>query len=189
MLRKLKLKVFKYLTTPKMLSYYKFDNLITNTRISTSVQFIKEENINIGENVFIWHNVILDGSSNLTISEGCQIGANVSIFTHSSHMSIRLFGRYYTDKCLGRKEDAYILKDVSIGKYTFIATGSVVLPGVNIGKGCIVSANSLVTKNIPDYAIIQGNPAEIIGDTRKIDKRYLNKSKDFSKYYNEWNNE
>jgi acetyltransferase-like isoleucine patch superfamily enzyme len=128
----------------------------------------------------------LDGSSGLTIEEGCQIGANVSIFTHSSHISIRLFGKHYSDECKGRVEDGYILKKVLIGKYTFIATGSVILPGVTIGKGCIISANALVNKNVPDYAIVQGNPAEIIGDTRRLDSRYLKRSEQFKNYYEEW---
>jgi acetyltransferase-like isoleucine patch superfamily enzyme len=169
-----------------MLSYYKNNKLIKKTRISSSVEFIKEENIEIGENVFVWHHTILDGSSKLTISEGCQIGANVSIFTHSSHIAIRLFGKHYTNECKGKIEDGYILKQVFIGKYTFIATGSVILPGITIGKGCIVSANSLVTQNLPDYAIVQGNPAQIIGDTRKLDKRYLKRDKKFQDYYQEW---
>ena len=187
MLQKLKLKIFKYLTSPRMLPYYVNNQIVYNTRVSSSVEFIKNNKIKIEEHVFIWHNVILDGSAGLTISEGCQIGANVSIFTHSSHIAIRLFGKHYSNECFGRKEDGYMLKDVFIGNYTFIGTGSVVLPGVHIGTGCIVSANSLVNQNIPDYAIVQGNPAKIIGDTRKLDKRYLKKNIKFQKYYNEWN--
>lgn len=186
MFQKLKLKIFMYLTKPRMLPYYDNNIAIKDTRISSTVEFIKKDQIKIEENVFIWHNTILDGSAGLTISEGCQIGSHVAIFTHSSHISIRLFGKHYSDECHGRIEDGYILKEVHVGSYTFIATGSVILPGVHIGKGCIVSANSLVNQDVPDYAIVQGNPAKIIGDTRRLDKRYLKRDKKFEQYYNEW---
>jgi len=188
MFQKMKIKLFKYFTRSRMFPY--FDNngkIVKNTRISSSVLFIEESNISIGENIFIWQNTILDGSGKLTISEGCQIGANVSIFTHSSHFAIRLFGRYYAEKCFGEVNKGYIKKEVFVGKYTFIATGSIILPGVNIGKGVIIAPNSVVNINLPDYSIVQGNPCVIIGDTRKIDKKYLKNSDEFTQYYNEWN--
>lgn len=56
--------------------------------------------------------------------------------------------------------------DIRIGKSVWIAAGSIISGGVNIGDGVIVMANSVVTKNVPDYAIVAGTPAKIIGDTR-----------------------
>ena len=184
-------RLFRWIHKPRMLNnIYKNSNgsLAVNTRFSSTVDFINKDKIILGDNIFIWHNAILDGTGELEIEDGCQIGANVGIFTHSSHMSIRLLGRKYS-QVQGPKEEGYILKKVKIGKYSFIATGAVILPGITIGKGCIVSANSLVTKSIPDYAIVQGNPAQIIGSSDRIDKRYLNNNKELQKYYNEWNNE
>ncbi|MEA3352464.1 MAG: acyltransferase [Campylobacterota bacterium] len=190
-LLQLRAKFFSWLHQPRMLNnIYVNPNgeLARNTRFSSTVDFVNQKNIYLGDNIFIWHNSILDGTAGLEIEEGCQIGANVSIFTHSSHMTIRLFGKNYS-KNRGTKEDGYILKSVKIGKYSFISTGAVILPGVSVGKGCIVSSNSLITRNIPDYSIVQGNPAEIIGSTETIDKRYLKKNNQFKEYYNEWNNE
>lgn len=48
---------------------------------------------------------------------------------------------------------------VEIGDGTFIGIGTVVLPNVRIGKGCIIGANSVVTKSIPDYSVASGAPA------------------------------
>lgn len=182
---------FRWVHRPRMLNNIfinRSGTLAKNTRFSSTVDFINRDNIVLGDNIFIWHNSILDGTGGLEIEEGCQIGANVGIFTHSSHMSIRLLGKGYANNKSTQKE-GYIIQKVKIGKYSFIASGAIILPGVRIGKGCIISANALVTKSVPDYAIVQGNPAEIIGSTQRLDTRFLKKSEQLQEYYNEWNNE
>lgn len=55
---------------------------------------------------------------------------------------------------------------VYIGENAFIGASVVVLPGTHIGKSVIIGAGAVVKGNIPDYAIVVGNPAKIIGDTR-----------------------
>ncbi len=56
--------------------------------------------------------------------------------------------------------------DIHIGKSTWIAAGAIISGGVTIGDGVIIAANTMVTKNIPDYAIVAGTQGKIIGDTR-----------------------
>lgn len=56
--------------------------------------------------------------------------------------------------------------DINIGSGAWIASGAVIVGGVSIGNNVIVAANSVVTKSVPDYAIVAGVPAKIIGDTR-----------------------
>ncbi len=51
---------------------------------------------------------------------------------------------------------------VSIGDHTFLGFGCVVLPGVCIGRHCVIGANSTVTRDVPDYSVAVGNPARII---------------------------
>lgn len=55
-----------------------------------------------------------------------------------------------------------ITKPVSIGDGCWIGEKVCILPGVNIGKKCIIGAGSVVTKSIPDYSIAAGNPARVI---------------------------
>ena len=50
---------------------------------------------------------------------------------------------------------------------------SIILYNVTIGKNTIVGAGSVVTKDVPDYAIVVGNPARIVGDTRELLKKRL----------------
>jgi len=190
-LLQLRANFFKWLHKPRMLNnIYKNPDgtLARNTRFSSTVEFVNSNNIILGHDIYIGHNVILDGTSKLEIEEGCQIAAKVSIITHSSHISIRLFGKEY-NQCSGNADDGYILGEVTIGKYTFIGTNTTISPDITIGKGCIIGANSFVNTDLPDYSIAYGSPAIIRGDTRKVDKKYLNNNKQFQEYYDEWNNE
>lgn len=59
-------------------------------------------------------------------------------------------------------EQNAIIKDTTIGEDCWIGTGAKILKGVNIGNGVVIGANSVVTKDIPDYAIVGGIPAKII---------------------------
>lgn len=154
------------------------------TRISDTALIMRPENLSIGDNVWIWHHTILDATEGLVIGEGCQIGAWVGIFTHGSQNSIRLYGSSYVD-IPAEARKGYTRGLVSIGDYTFIGAGCSVFPGVNIGKGCIIAASSLVTKDIPDYSIVQGIPGRIIGDTRKLDKELLEKYPELKEFYYE----
>jgi len=51
---------------------------------------------------------------------------------------------------------------VSIGDGSFLGIGSVVLPGVTLGRNCVVGANAVVTSSFPDYSVVVGNPARLV---------------------------
>jgi acetyltransferase-like isoleucine patch superfamily enzyme len=155
---------------------------LVNTRVSNSSSLGSVERLNIGDNVFIGHFNFIDASNGISIEEGCQITNYVSIITHSSHISIRLYGKHYA----GSKMKGYVKGSVFIGKYTFVGPHSVIMPGTIIGKGSIVSAYSLVKGEFPDFSIIAGNPAKVIGDTRKIDERYFIENPELKTFYEEW---
>ena len=153
------------------------------TRIGSTVTLIGENNFNIENNVYIGQYNFIEATNGITIKEGCQITNFISIITHSSHKSIRLYGKHYTkvsDKI------AYGKGSVTIGKFTFVGPHSVIMPNTVIGKGSIVSAYSYVQGEFPDYSIIGGNPAQVIGDTRELDKPYLDKHSELKGYYDEW---
>lgn len=154
------------------------------TRISNIVFFHHPENIRISDNVFVGHYSILDGTGGLEIQEGVQIAGWAGLYTHSSHIAIRIYGKHYP-QVPEKEKVGYQTAPVKIEKYVFVGAGSKIFPGVTIGKGSIVSANSVVTKDIPPFSIVRGNPAEIVGDVRNLDKRFL-EDKLLRQYYEEW---
>ncbi len=61
-----------------------------------------------------------------------------------------------------REQDAPKRRPVVIKNDVWVGARSIILPGVNVGSHVIIGAGSIVTKNIPDYAIVAGNPAKLI---------------------------
>ncbi len=165
--------IFSFFYTPFMV--YGFYNRVQKkfmkyTRISSTSKVMYKKNLDVEDNVWIGHYSLLDASNGIKIGKNVQTGSHISIFSHSSHYSIRLLGDTYlnTNNRIG-----YINGEVNIGDYTFIGTGTVIFPGVRIGKGCLIKACSVVTKSFPDYAIISGNPAVQMGSTIQLDEKYF----------------
>lgn len=61
---------------------------------------------------------------------------------------------------------------IVIGDYAWVATSAIVLPGVTIGRGSVVGAGAVVRRDVPDYAIVSGNPATAHSSLRTTDLRY-----------------
>lgn len=152
------------------------------TRYSSTTFFVDKQKINIANHCWIWHHTIIDGSNGVTIGEGAQIGAWVGIFTHSSHLSIRLLGRSFISADRSDKV-GYLTGSVEIGEYSFIGAGSYILPKVKIGKGCIVAAASVVICDVPDFSVVSGNPAKVIGSTLNLDRKYFKNASVQSSYF------
>ena len=68
----------------------------------------------------------------------------------------------------------------------FIGPHVTIMPDTHIGKGCIVSAYSYVKGDFPDFSIIAGNPAKVIGDTRTIDESFLKENPSLKSNYDAW---
>lgn len=182
-IRKLKVMISRQVG-PVMI--YGFKNpsgeVMNRTRYGSTTYFQGLKSIEMGNHVYIAQNCFIDGSNGLEIGEGCQICSFTSIVTHSSHISIRLYGRHYQ----GADMVAYNKGKVSIGDYTFIGPNSTIMPETRIGKGSIVAAYSYLKGDFPDFSIIAGNPAKIVGDTREIDEPFLLKHPELREFYNEW---
>jgi len=144
----------------------------------THVSF-KNENLKIGKNVFIGHFNYIDAfNAKLEIGDNVQITNYCQLLTHSTHNTLRFN--------LTNINDVNILKNINkigeliIGENTYIGPHTVIMPNTKVGKNCIVSAYSFVHGDFPDFSIIRGIPAKIIGDTRKIDSDLLEKYPELS---------
>ena len=60
------------------------------------------------------------------------------------------------------------VRPVKIGYGTFVGVNAIILPGVEIGRCCIIGAGAVVTKSMPDYSVVGGNPAKALGDVREL---------------------
>ena len=157
-----------------------------NIRISSSSVLGNKKRLLLNKNVYIGHYSRIDASNGIEIDEGVQLASYCSILTHSSHRSIRLYGDKYLDY---KNPIGYIKGSVFIGKYTFVGPHSMIMPNTNIGKGCLISAYSFVQGDFPDFSIIAGNPAVVIGDTRDSDKKLLEQHPELKPFYEAWANE
>ena len=157
--------------------------IIKDTRISSSTVIEHPQKLVLNNNIFIGHYNYIEASNGMEIGEGCQITNFVSITTHSSHDSIRIYGKQYRQFQI---HNGYMRGAIKIGEYTFIGPHCVIMPGTNIGKGCIIQAFSYVKGSFDDFSIIAGNPAKKIGDTRDRDKKLIEKFPELEKFYNEW---
>ena len=100
--------------------------------------------------------------NSITVGNFCSIARNVSVQEMShrtdSLTSYFIFQHVFKEKNLDETSKGAI----TIGSDVWIGTQTVILSGVKIGNGAIIAANSVVTKDVPDFAIVGGVPAKII---------------------------
>ena len=156
--------------------------IISKTRISNTTFIDHPESLELGENVYIGHHNFIEASQGITIHEGCQLTSFITMTSHSSHLSLRIYGANYA----GADMKGYVKGKIEIGRYSFIGPHVTIMPATHIGKGCIVSAYSYVKGDFPDFSIIAGNPAKVIGDTRTIDESFLKENPSLKSNYDAW---
>ena len=111
------------------------------------------DKISLGHRVYININcTFLDGGL-ITIGNDCLIGPNVQILTINHAVSPE-----------ARLDKANFTSPVTIEDNVWIVAGAIILPGVSIGKGAVIGAGSVVTKDVPSNTLFAGNPARYIRD-------------------------
>jgi len=159
------------------------DKFLSNVRIGSSTFIDHPQNLTLGDHVYIGHHNFIEASHHIEIAEGCQITNYINITTHSSHQAIRLYGRHYTKF---KSHVGFIKGSIRIGAYSFIGPHSVIMPETNIGKGSVVAAYSYIQGTFPDFSILKGNPAKIVGNTKEKDNKMLEDHPDLRPFYQEW---
>jgi len=122
------------------------------------IRFYDSRNISVGNDTIIGEGTVLDGREKLMVGNHVDIASEVMIYNSKHDI-----------------ENEYFLpvsSPVTIEDYVFIGPRSIILPGVKIGKGAIVAAAAVVTKDVPPYAIVAGVPAKIIGERKLKDLHY-----------------
>ena len=109
--------------------------------------------VSVGRETWIGPYVLLDGSGGqVRVGSTCSLAVGVHIYTHDTIGWALSGGRLAPRRA-----------PVSIGDCTYVGPQSIVAAGVRVGSRCLIAANSLVHRNVPDSTIVGGNPARRLG--------------------------
>ena len=148
------------LATPYSEEYFKlmkelfYNQIGENSIVNNKLTVVRPKNVKIGKNVNIMNGVLMMSAGGITIEDNVRIAANVQLISNNHDPYDR-----YVITC----------KPILIKEGVWINAGATILPGVTVGKYAIVGANSVVSKDIPDYAVAVGTPAKVV--------KYLDKTK------------
>lgn len=126
-----------------------------NTKVGTFVEV--QKNARVGARCKI--------SSHTFICEGVVIDDEVFVGHGVMFINDRYPQASNADGSLQTESD-WIVEPTRVKRRASIGTNATVLSGVCIGEGALVGAGAVVTKNVPDFAIVAGVPARVVGDTR-----------------------
>ena len=125
-----------------------------------STQQWREKGVQIGQNTLIYPDVNLgrNGKDPITIGNNCVL-TGCTVLGHDAS----------TNKELGLERS--MIQPVIIEDDCFIGYQSIILMGITIGKGSIVGAGAVVTKDVPPGSVVAGNPAKVIGTVNDLVER------------------
>ena len=134
------------------------------------------EGANIGKNCVLSKNVYID--HDVKIGDNCKIQNNVSVYFDAELEEGVFIGPHVcftndkiprainidgTPKGGGSDGSDWKIEKITIHKGAAIGANSTLLPGITIGKWAMIAAGSIVTKDVPDYALMVGTPAKCVG--------------------------
>lgn len=126
--------------------------------IYMGAQFFYPAGVQIGKGTAVGQNTFLDGRDKLIIGDHVDIASDVMIYNSEHDMN---------------SEDFHAVNnEVEIGDYVFIGPRAIILPGVKIGKGAIIAAGAVVTKDVPEFTMVGGVPAKMITERKNKDLHY-----------------
>jgi acetyltransferase-like isoleucine patch superfamily enzyme len=151
-----------------------FKKIGKNVIFERGVLVFHPENISLGDDIYIGHNTILKGyfKNIMEIGSGTWIGQNC--FFHSAggltigeNVGIGPYVKILSSSHIPQIGTPILhcpleFKEVVVESGSDLGTGAILLPGVRIGEGSIVGAGSVVTKDVPKFAVVAGVPARLI---------------------------
>lgn len=120
----------------------------SGSTIHTGARFYNVANISIGEDTIIGEQVVLDGRDKLVIGNHVDFATQVMV--------------YNAEHDLEDKDFKAVTAPVVIEDYVFVGPRAIILPGVKIGKGAVVAAGAVVSKDVEPFTVVGGVPAKLI---------------------------
>jgi len=136
-------------------------SLGNNVRLSGKVtigspHLYDKPTLTIGNDVFVGHMTIFDVGQEITVGDGVLIAGGCYISDNDGHPA----GAYA--RARGMPVGPEGVRPVRIGALAWLGRSATILKGVTIGEGAIVGAGSVVTKDVPPFTLVAGNPAKVI---------------------------
>ena len=161
----------------KKLIFYNFLLKFKNLTDKTGVHIAKGSKIicrstHIGDGSRINGPITIKGKGHCTIGKYVAFGYNIRFIT-SNHEVSDVVLQYALAKKIGLVPKAGKKKNIDIGHNVWIGDNSILVPGITVGNGAAIGAGSVVTKDVPPYAIVAGAPAKFIRyrfDEARIDE-------------------
>ncbi len=140
--------------------FYRLTGIVigAGSTIHMGARFYNPLNITLGEDTIIGENAVLDGRAKLTIGDHVDIATGVMIYNSQHDIESNDFHA--------------ISEQVVIDDYVFIGPRAIILPGIKIGKGAVVAAGAVVTKDVGPFEIVGGVPAKVIGERKNKELHY-----------------
>ncbi len=122
----------------------------TGSTLHMGTRFYYPSNISIGKDSIIGEGAVLDGRGLLQIGDHVDFATEVMVYNAQHDIESPTFSA--------------ITEPVVINDYVFVGPRAIILPNVTIGKGAVVAAGAVVTKDVEPFAIVGGVPAKVIGE-------------------------
>lgn len=122
-------------------------------------------NIELGENFYANHNLVILDAAKVTFGDNVFIGPNCSFYTPQHPLDVET-----------RNKGLEYAFPITIGNNVWFGGDITVLPGVKVGSNTVIGAGSVITKDIPDNVIAAGNPCKVIREITEQDKHRFEKS-------------
>ncbi len=119
--------------------------------------------------LIIGENTSFEQGCHITCAQRIEIGTGVAITERVGIFDI-LHG--YETIGIPIRQQPLRTAPVKIGDNTLVGMGAVIQPGVTIGRHCVIGANSVVTREIPDYSVAVGAPARVIRRYDSVQRRW-----------------
>jgi len=122
--------------------------------LAEGVRIVFPDRLVLGTHISIGRDGYLQARGGITIGDHSILGSRVVVLSHNHN--------YLSPTSLPYDEEE-IVRPVVVGRYVWVGMGSMICPGTTVGDAAVVLAGSVVTKDVPPMAIVQGNPATVVG--------------------------
>ena len=132
-----------------------------NFRIGSGALVSSSHGLRIGNGVTVGRHCLIEVAGD--IGDDVLMAANVGIIGRRDHRIDQLGTPVSRSEWVGHRA-VTAADQVWIGRDVWIGYGAVIVSGVRIGDGAVVAAGSVVSRDVPDFAIVAGNPASVVGE-------------------------